>query len=470
MKWCFFAGAVFLVFLALGRNMDWLNTFMFHYLPMYNKFRTPEMALVIPGLVFPIIAFWGLKDIVEEKVDAKLLKKGLIWSLSITGGFCLIIWWFPTMFFNFQSSLDVQSQYDQQSWYFDLVQDRAHLASSDAFRSLIFVLLSAGLIFLFMQIKNKKQSVLLLGIGVTVLTLADLWTIDKRYLNDSSFAKEKLEDAYKESVADKAILQDKDLSYRVLTLNNPFQETTVSYYHHSIGGYHPAKLRRYQELIDHRLSKEIGSIIQSFRKDSVTLEDIQQSFQSTPSLNMLNMRYLIFDPNQSPIVNPQAFGNAWFVPEVKIVENADAEIAALDVINPLQTAVVDKRFADDLNGFTSAQPDSTASIVLDSYRPNHLIYTSKTNSEQLAVFSEIYYHPGWKATIDGQPAPHFRANWVLRAMLVPAGEHKIEFDFHPDGYVKAAYISSFSSFLILLLLIAGIAYSIWKETKLSSRA
>ena len=470
MKWWLFAGAVFLTFLALGRNMDWFNTFIFHYFPFYTKFRTPEMALVIPGLVFAIIAFWGLKNVIEEKTDVKLLKKGLIWSLSITGGICLIIWWFPELFFNFQSNYDTMNNYDQQSWYDGLVRDRVHLASSDAFRSLVFVLLSAGLVYVFMQLKNKKQGALLVGIGFTILTLADLWTIDKRYLNDSNFAKAKLEDAYKESVADKIILQDKDLSYRVLTLaGNPFQETTVSYYHHSIGGYHPAKLRRYQELIDHRLVKELGIIYQSFQKEQLTLEDIQQAFLSTLSLNMLNTRYIIYNPEQPPIVNPQAFGNAWFAAEVKIVENADAEIAALDAIDPLQTAVVDKRFADDLKGITSLQPDSTASIVLNNYRPNHLIYTSKTNSEQLAVFSEIYYQPGWKATIDGQPAPHFRANWTFRAMLIPAGEHRIEFEFHPDAYVKAAYISSFSSFLILLLLLAAIAYSIWREIKLSSR-
>ena len=469
MKWWFFAGAVFLTLLALGRNLDWLNTFIFHYFPLYNKFRTPEMSLVIPGFVFPIIAFWGLKDMVEGKVDKALLKKGLIWSLSITGGICLIIWWFPELFFNFQSE-NYDIQYQQQPWYDGLVHDRVSLASSDALRSLIFVLLSAALIFTFMQIKNKKQGALLIGIGFSILTLVDLWTIDKRYLNDDNFKKEKLEAAYKESVADQEILNDKDLSYRVLTLQNPFQETTVSYYHHSVGGYSPVKLRRYQELIDHRLSKEMGIIFQQFQKQPITMESIQQAFISTPSLNMLNTRYIIFDPKQPPIVNPHAFGNAWFVPEAQIVENADAEIASLDTIDPLQTAVVDKRFADDLKNYTPSQPDSTASIVLDSYRPNHLTYTSKTQSEQLAVFSEIYYQPGWNATIDGQPAPHFRANWTLRAILIPAGEHKIAFDFRPEGYVKASYVSVFSSFLMLLLFIAGVAYSIWREVKKSSRA
>ena len=463
MKWGLFAGAVFFTFLALGRNMDGLNTFLFHYLPMYNKFRTPEMALVIPGLVFPIIAFWGLKEIFSEKVDPKLLKKGLIWSLAVAGGICLIVWWFPTLFFNFQSA-NYDIQYEQQPWYDSLLRDRAHLASSDAFRSLIFVLLGAGLVFLFMQSKNKKKIALIASVGFAFLMLVDLWPIDRRYLGNKNFTKETISDIYKQSVADKAILQDPDISFRVLTLNNPFAETTVSYYHHSIGGYHAVKLRRYQELIDHRLTGEINTIIQSFQKPEVTLDDIQQVFLSTPSLNMLNARYIIYSPEQPPIFNPHTFGNAWFVSQAEIVENADAEIAALNTIDPLKTAVVDKRFADKLTGFTP-QPDSTASIVLDNYRPNHLIYTSKTTSEQLVVFSEIFHQPGWNAFIDGKPATHFRANWVLRAMRIPAGEHKIEFDFRPEGYVIASYITSFSSFLLLLLLIFGIGYSLWREVK-----
>jgi hypothetical protein len=456
-KWWLFAGAIFLIFLALGRHMDWMNTFIFNNLPFYNKFRTPEMALVIPGMVFPVIAFWGLKNMVEGKVNEKLLKKGLIWSLTITGGICLIIWWFPNAFFSFESNFD--TQYQQMSWYDALIRDRAHLASADAFRSLIFILLSAALIFIFTRLENKKQATIIVGIGFTILTLVDLWTVDKRYLNDTNFTRETAKTIYKETVADTEILQDKDLSYRVLTLNNPFQETTVSYYHHSIGGYHAVKLRRYQELIDHRLIKEMEVIIKSFEQQPVTLKNIQKSFLSTPSLNMLNTRYVIHNPEQPPIINPYAFGNAWFVPKVEIVENADAEITALETINPLQTAVVDKRFADDLKGFTASQPDSTASIVLNSYRPNHLVYTSKTNSEQLAVFSEIYYQPGWNAMIDGEPAPHFRANWTLRAMLVPAGEHRIEFDFRSEGYVTAAYVATISSFVMLLGFISLLAYS-----------
>ena len=461
-KWWLFAGSVFLIFLALGRNFDGFNDFMFHYLPMYNKFRTVEMALVIPGMVFPIIAIWGLKEIVSGKVDDALFKRGLIVSLAITGGLCLILWVMPSMLLDFRSSFD--AQYQLPDWYYNaLLMDRASLASADAMRSLIFILLGAALLFWYYTVKDRKKAGTIVGIGVAVLMLADLWTVDKRYLNDGDFVRQKAVDVYKETVADQEIFKDKDPSYRVVTLNNPFQETSVSYYHHSIGGYYAAKLRRYQELIDHRLQGELNSVIGAFQK-AQTAEDLMGAFAACPSLNMLNTRYIIYNPEQPPLRNPFAFGNAWFVDKVEVVENADAEIAALNTINPLTTAVVDKRFADEVKGFTP-QLDSTATITLDSYRPNKLVYTTKTNSEQLAVFSEIYYQPGWEVTIDGKPASHFRADWILRAMLVPAGEHQIVFEFRPQGYITAAYITSFSSLIILLLLIGAVGYSVWKARK-----
>ncbi len=462
MKWWLFGGSVFLILLALGRNFDSFNDFMFHYLPMYNKFRTVEMALVIPGMVFPIIAIWGLKEVLSEAVSDALLKRGLIAALAITGGLSLILWLMPSMLLDFRSSFD--AQYQLPDWYYNaLLMDRASLASADALRSLVFILLGAALLFWFYTSKDRKKVATFVGIGVAVLMLVDLWTVDKRYLNDSNFIRQKPTEVYKETVADQEIMKDKDLSYRVLNLNNPFLETTTSYYHHSVGGYYAAKLRRYQELIDHRLQGELNSVIGAFQK-AQTAEDLMGAFAACPSLNMLNTRYIIYNPEQPPLRNPFAFGNAWFVDKVEVVENADAEIAALNTINPLTTAVVDKRFANEVKGFTP-QLDSTATITLDSYRPNKLVYTTKANSEQLAVFSEIYYQPGWEATIDGKPAPHFRADWILRAMLVPAGEHQIVFEFRPQGYITAAYITSFSSLIILLLLIGAVGYSVWKARK-----
>ncbi len=513
MKWWLLAGSVFLTFLALGRNFDSFNDLMFHYLPLYNKFRTVEMALVIPGLVFPIVAIWGLREILAEKVEEARLKKGFLWALGLTGGLCVILWLMPSLLLDFRSAYDAQFQNQVPEWYYTaLLMDRASLASADALRSLIFILLGAGLLVWFWKAKNKKTAATFVSAGVAVLILIDLWTVDRRYLNDSNFVRQQPAEMYKETVADKAILQDTGSTFRVLNINNPWQETNTSYFHHSIGGYHAVKLRRYQELIDHRLQDtgstfrvlninnpwqetntsyfhhsiggyhavklrryqelidhrldgELRGIIGALQK-AQTAEDVMSALAACPILNMLNTRYVIYNPEQQPLKNPYAFGNAWFVDKLDMVDNADAEIEALNTIDPLRTAVVDKRFQEDLEGFVP-QKDSTATIVLEEYRPNRLTYKSKADKEQLAVFSEVYYQPGWKATVDGKEVPHFRADWILRGMRVPAGEHTIVFEFRPSGYVTAAYVSSYSSFLILLLLIAAIGWSGWKYWKKS---
>ncbi|MCC8154006.1 MAG: YfhO family protein [Tannerellaceae bacterium] len=458
-KWWLFGGAVFLTLLAFGRNLDWFNDIMFHYLPMYNKFRTVEMALVIPGLVCPIIAIWGLQLILSEKSDEPTLRKGMLWSTGITGALCLLVWLVPDTLLSFQSNYD--AYYGLPDWLLaPLRTDRMQAASSDALRSLFFILASAGLLFWFSKAQNKEKTATIISIVITVLILVDLWTVDRRYVNDSNYINQKASQVYKPSVADKEILQDQS-SYRVLNLNNPFQETSTSYFHHSIGGYHAAKLRRYQELIDNRLSKETGGIISALQNAQTAL-DLYEAFAQSPSLNMLNTKYIIYNPEQPPLTNPYAYGNAWFVENVHLVENADEEIAALNQLDPFVEAVVDKRFAGDLQGFIP-QPDTTATIELISYRPNKLIYTSESTTEQLAIFSEIYYQPGWRAFIDGQPISHIRANWILRAMRIPAGKHEITFEFYPESYVKASYISSYSSLFILLIVLVGIGYSIRKE-------
>lgn len=378
----------------------------------------------------------------------------------------MILWLMPSLLLDFRSAYDAQFQNQVPEWYYTaLLMDRASLASADALRSLIFILLGAGLLVWFWKAKNKKTAATFVSAGVAVLILIDLWTVDRRYLNDSNFVRQQPAEMYKETVADKAILQDTGSTFRVLNINNPWQETNTSYFHHSIGGYHAVKLRRYQELIDHRLDGELRGIIGALQK-AQTAEDVMSALAACPILNMLNTRYVIYNPEQQPLKNPYAFGNAWFVDKLDMVDNADAEIEALNTIDPLRTAVVDKRFQEDLEGFVP-QKDSTATIVLEEYRPNRLTYKSKADKEQLAVFSEVYYQPGWKATVDGKEVPHFRADWILRGMRVPAGEHTIVFEFRPSGYVTAAYVSSYSSFLILLLLIAAIGWSGWKYWKKS---
>jgi hypothetical protein len=431
---------------------------------MYNKFRTVEMALVIPGLVFPLIALWGLKEVLTGKVEVQLLKRAMLTALSLTGGICLILWLMPSLFLDFRSPLD--TQYQMPDWYYNaLLMDRKALAQDDALRSLLFILLGAGLLFWFFKAKNKEKTATLVGVGMALLMLVDLWSVDKRYLNGDDFVREQPAESYKASVADKEILKDTDPSFRVLNLNNPFQETNTSYYHKSIGGYHAAKLRRYQELVDHRLVGELGSIMQTFQK-AKTADDVIKCLMVCPSLNMLNMRYIIYSPDQAPVRNPFAYGNAWFVEKVEMADNADAEMAAMNKYNPLMVAVVDKRFAKELEGFTP-QPDSAATITMTSYKPHEVAYKAKGSTEQLAVFSEIYYQPGWKAFVDGKETPHFRADWTLRAMRVPAGDHQIVFKFIPDQYIMATQVASVSSLLIMLLLLGAIGYSVW--TTLNAR-
>lgn len=462
MKWWLFAGALFMTLLAFGRNLDGFNDFMFHHLPMYNKFRTVEMALVIPNMVAPIIGIWGLMEIFSGKVERKTFMRGFYVSLALTGGLSLLLWLSPTLLLDFHSSYDAQYQLPE-NFYNALLMDRASLASSDALRSLLFILIGAALLAWYAVSKDKKSTATYVSIAMAVLIGVDLWGVDKRYLNEGSFyPKQDIKNVYTESTADKVILQDKS-NYRVVNLNNPFQETQTSYFHHSVGGYHAAKLRRYNELIEHRLQGELNAIIDVFG-EAKSLEDFMPVFAVCPTLNMLNTRYIIYNPQQPPLVNPYADGNAWFATELSLVENADEEIAALDKIDPKKTAVVDKRFSAQLSGFTP-QTDSTATIQLDSYRPNKLVYSSEAQTEQLAVFSEIYYQPGWKVTIDGKQVDYFRADWILRAMRIPAGKHEIVFEFKPEGYIVAANVSAYSSFLILLMLIGAVGYSIWNELK-----
>jgi hypothetical protein len=256
---------------------------------------------------------------------------------------------------------------------------------------------------------------------------------------------------------DKAILQDNDLYYRVLPLQNPFQDARASYYHKSVGGYSAAKLRRFQEIIDNHLLPEMQDLINGLQAEAQP----DSVLSHLPAINMLNTKYLIFDLNSAPLPNPNALGNAWFVNDYKIVANADEEIAALKGINPENQAVIDTRFSEFVNG-KKFEKDQTGGIILTEYKPNYLKYTAKANAEQLAVFSDIYYDNGWNAYIDGEKTPHFRINYILRGMVVPAGDHTIEFKFHPKSYYTGNQISLASS-LLLILAIAGFAFSEYRK-------
>ncbi|MDH6355326.1 diacylglycerol kinase [Dysgonomonas sp. PH5-45] len=472
LKWVLFIATIFFIFLSWGYNFDGFNSWFFYNFPFYNKFRTVSMALVIPAITMLVVAVWAVNDFFSGNADKSKLKIALFISGGITAFICLLFALMPGLFFDFASKNDVQMQtqihqmFGAEGWtWFSqaLHQDRKDLLSADALRSLVFVVLATIVLWGSLNIKSKQAEMIFPAI-LAVLILADLWAIDRRYLNDDHFQNKAsyIAQQFPRSVADEAILQDKQPSYRVLNLNNPFNESATSYYHKSIGGYHAAKLKRYQELIDYHLTNEINTIINSFRTNNV--DSILGSFGKTPSLNMLNAKYIIYSPEQPPLQNPYALGNAWFVSGFNFVDNADAEIAALNTLNPATIAVVDKRFEKDLAGFKFSA-DSAATITLTTYKPNKLVYKSKANSEQLAIFSEVYYANGWQAYIDGKEAPHFRADWTLRAMRVPAGEHEIVFAFEPHDYLLCRTITTASSAILVLALLGSVGLGIFRKRK-----
>ncbi|MDR3340327.1 MAG: hypothetical protein LBT25_09620 [Candidatus Symbiothrix sp.] len=468
-KWWLLGATVFFIVLAWGRNLSWFNDFMYYHFPYYSKFRTVEMALVIPGFSFPILAVMALKELIGREIEKQKLLKFLYWSAGLTAGICLILWIMPGAFFSFESNYDVQFINEVPDWYYSaLLNDRKSLLQSDALRSLIFILLAAALLFIYIRAKDKKKSLPYLAVGLILLVLCDLWQVDKRYLNDRNFIGKKTynEQLFPKSTADNAILEDRDWSYRVLNLNNPFQEAGTSYYHKSIGGYHAAKLGRYQDLIERRLTKEIAGVIAGFSPEA-TIESITNSFASTPTLNMLNTRYIIYNPGAYPIVNPYAYGNAWFVGSYRFVTSPDEEIAALETLNPLTEAVLDKQF-ESLTGNLQIVPDSTADIEMTAYFPNKVEYQSSSTQKGLAVFSEVYYKNGWKAFIDGQSVPIGRADWILRTIVIPEGKHHIEFVFDPDDIRLCGTITTIFSALLLLVVIGGLGYCVYR--KLSKHA
>lgn len=490
-KWAFLVGTIFFIFLSWGKNMEWFNDFFFYHFPLYSKFRAVSMALVIPALSVVMIAVWGLKEFFSGDIDKEKLKKALYVSAGVTGGFALLLWIMPSALFNFSSAMDEQRGLTIIPEYYQaILEQRKSLLSADAMRSFLFIMGTALILLFTIKTKIEKQELTLYAsIAIIVLVLADLWSVDKRYLNDDNFVNKNTytTKVFAQSVADKSILTDKHPSYRVLNMNDPFNETSTSYFHKSIGGYHAAKLKRYQELIDNRLGGEISTIQQATsshfqnvytqlqnttitegqKPEEILVRSVQDSLGSTlrntVALNMLNAKYMIFHPDLPAIENKQAMGNAWFVSEYKFVENADAEIAEItSLFDPRQTAVIDKRFEEKLNGL-SIVVDSAATIVLTDYKPNILTYKSKANNEQLAIFSEIYFSNGWQAYIDGEKAPHFRADWTLRAMRVPAGEHEVVFKFEPEGYSNSRLAATASSGLLILLLIGMIGFGLKKK-------
>jgi len=432
LRWWILTTFLLMLALSWGKNLMPLTDFFLEYIPGYNKFRTVSTTLVIVELLIPLLGILALNKIIIEGKTNEIIKS-FKYALGIVGGICLIFALMPNVFFDFEGLNDAQYA---ESLTEALQSDRASLFSNDAFRSLVFILLSAIGIWLYLN-KTIKKIPLIILIGV--LILGDMWVVNKRYLNEDNFkAKRKILQPYTPSSADSQILQDPDPNYRVYnTTVSPFNDASTSYFHKSIGGYHGAKLKRYQELIDFHISKGNMNI-----------------------LNMLNSKYFIVrGQNNQPIAqrNPNALGNAWFISEIISVENSDEEIQKLGQINTANQVVVDQRY--DVPPII--EYDSTATIQLTNYKANHLSYISSTSSKQFAVFSEIFYDKGWNTYIDGELVPHIRANYLLRALPIPSGKHKIEFKFEPQTYYTTENITLFSSLIVILALFLAV----FKEVK-----
>jgi hypothetical protein len=451
LKWWGVAVTVLSVMLAWGKNfMPLTNLFLDHF-PMYNKFRAVTMILVMAELAMPLLAFIALDQFLKLP-DKKNAMRQLKISLYIVGGVLLFFILFAGSLFSFSGRNDIAM--GLPDWLLPAIEaDRLKLFRTDAIRSLIFILLTFGLLWAYAKGKLKLAYVLMI---IPLLVLADMWPVNKRYINDDDFVrKNQVDNPYQATKADLAILKDTDPSYRVYNFGESFDGSArTSYFHKNIGGYHGAKMRRYQEVVDHCLIQERAMIADAFSNNSISPEE---ALKQSSVFNMLNTRYFIVNANAEPLKNPYALGNSWFVKSYKIVENADAEIAALLDFRPDSVAIIDKRFEASLSGFApTGRGESVISLI--SYAPDRLKYKYTANSEQLAVFSEIYYPEGWNAYVDGKLTPHFRADYILRAMIVPAGDHQLEFRFEPRSYYTGQNISLIASILIILLMIGYLAY------------
>ncbi len=459
-KWWLLTITAVSIMLSWGRHFPALTNFMLDHFPGYNKFRSVSMTMVIAEFAMPLLGIMAIREIIINEFSKKDILKYLKYALYITGGITLVLFLFPGIF-GLEAPMDEQLINQGQGVLVDaFIEDRKNLLRVDALRSLIFVLLTFGILYLFINKKIKTGH--LIG-GLAILFLVDLWPVDKRYVNSDNFiSKRQDKNQFTPSTADLLILQDKEPGYRVLNIaGSPFQDATTSYFHHSIGGYHGAKMKRFQELVDYYIMNEISTLYNTLRSNASS-QAIDSTMKNFNALNMLNTRYVIYNTEAPPLVNKHELGSAWFVNDLRVVANADEEIMSLGNINPAEEAIVDQRYKELIKEFTPEQ-DSTADIFLFSYLPNHLTYRSKSEKEQLAVFSEIYYDKGWQAYIDGTPVPHFRADYLLRAMRIPAGNHTVEFKFHPKSYYTGEKISLAGSILLILMLIGASVYEIKKR-------
>ena len=442
-KWALLAATIFSILLAWGRNFEGLTRLFFNYFPMYNKFRAVSSILVVAEVAMPILGIMALQQIIDKKIERKELTKALCISGGVTGGICLLLALFGGSMFNFTTAGDAQIFRQLPDWITNLiVSERATMLTSDAFRSLIFIALAFVALWLFVTEKIKAKALLVI---IGCLVLIDLWPVNKRYFNNDNFVNEKDKKSYfAKTDYEKSILRDTDPDFRVLNLTtNTFNDARTSYYLKSVGGYHAAKLRRYQDLIDEHITRGNMTV-----------------------LNMLNTKYIIQQTGEgaTPMLNSEAWGNCWFADTLIVAQSPREECDALNRIKSPSTIVTDAKFENLVSNFNTAH-DSAASISLTSYAPDALEYTSTSSQQKTAVFSEIYYPFGWNAYVDDQPIEIFRANYVLRALNIPAGTHKIRFEFRPDTIYKGDKISMAFLILMLVFVVGSIGWGVRQYLK-----
>lgn len=464
MKWALLGATIFSILLSWGKNFMGLTDFFIDYIPMYNKFRAVSSILVIAEFTIPLLAILTLKEILTKPELLKEKLKYIYISFGLTGGLALLFAIAPRLFFptyipgNEMAALQNALPADQLSPIIaNLEEMRVHLFTSDAWRSFFIVTIGTLLLLAY---NAKKLKATWTVAAIALLCLGDMWSVNKRYLYDEQFIPKSEQTAtFRKTQTDELILQDPSLDYRVLNFaGNTFEENNTSYWHKSVGGYHAAKLRRYQEMIDHHITKEMQAAYQEVATAGGQMDSVNAA--KFPVLNMLNTKYFIFPAGQQgqtvPIENPYTFGNAWFIDKIQYVNNANEEIDAIGQVDLQQTAIVDSKFKEALKGVNEGYKDSLSTIRLTSYEPNQLVYETSSPQDGIVVFSEIYY-PGWTATIDGKPADIARADYILRAMNVPAGKHTIEMRFDP----QSLHITEGIAYGAMALLLVGVIILIW---------
>ena len=467
-KWWLLAATIIAILMAVGSHFMAFTEFCFKYLPLYNKFRTVSMALVVLQVSLPVLGFLTLDRIVRGEYSKKELFKASWIALAVTGGFCFLCWLAPGMFGSFSGASDESMQ---DILVDALIKDRIALFKADAIRSLLLILASFALLFWAFSPKGQTEHAkAFAGYGrkwvaavcICLFAALDLFAAGKRYLNADDFVTPKdFNKPFAERPVDKMILEDGDPQYRVLDITvNVFNSSVPSYRHKNVGGYSPAKLQRYQDLIDHYLTGEINGIYKALR-EAETLDDVASYMaDNTPVLNALNTRYLIVDDKYPPVENYAALGPAWFVDSVVPAATPDEEIALIGQVDLRTQAVVDARSVPDT---PTVIPGQTGNLEMTSYTPNEVRYRYSTPQDRVAVFSEVFYPNGWTATVDGQPLNIFRADWTLRGALLPAGDHEVVMRFAPQSYKTGATVSLIASLLLLLMLAAAIGLGLFRK-------